>query len=121
MSPTQPTDKSKEGKAKKLKEGSDRTPEGHPICFRYNAKGCKNGDKCHFVEPATKCPQKAPPAKPDAIGTTKTDLASYLRHRYSATLRPRPWLQTLRCPRWRHLEIVARYVCSTCFRAQPAS
>ena len=69
--------KGKEGRAKKLKEGSDRTPEGQPICFRYNAKGCKNGDKCHFAHvcmlcfgkrPATKCPQKT--AKPDATAAT---------------------------------------------------
>ncbi|OLP89191.1 hypothetical protein AK812_SmicGene29354 [Symbiodinium microadriaticum] len=63
--------KNKDGKdgkgAKKLKEGSDRTPEGKPICFRYNAKGCKNGAKCHCAHvcmlcfgkhPASECPQK---------------------------------------------------------------
>ncbi|CAE7794108.1 unnamed protein product [Symbiodinium sp. CCMP2456] len=66
--------KGKDGKgAKKLKEGSDRTPEGNPICFRYNGKGgCKQGAKCHFARfcmlcfgkhPATHCPQKAAPAK----------------------------------------------------------
>ena len=53
--------------AKKLKEGSDRTPDGKPICFRYNAKGCKKGAKCHFAHvcmlcfgkhPASECPQK---------------------------------------------------------------
>ena len=45
--------KGKDGKgAKKLKEGSDRTPDGQPICFRYNGKGgCKQGAKCHFVQP----------------------------------------------------------------------
>ncbi|CAE7352996.1 unnamed protein product [Symbiodinium necroappetens] len=30
----------KEGNTKKPKEASSRTPEGSPICFRYNAKGC---------------------------------------------------------------------------------
>ena len=35
--------KGKDGKgAKKLKEGSTGPPDGKPICFRYNAKGCKN-------------------------------------------------------------------------------
>ena len=72
--------KGKDGKgAKKLKEGSDRTPDGQPICFRYNGKGgCKQGAKCHFVHvcmlcfgkhPATQCPQKAVPAKDDAAKT----------------------------------------------------
>ena len=72
--------KGKDGKgAKKLKEGSDRTPDGQPICFRYNGKGgCKQGAKCHFVHvcmlcfgkhPATQCPQKAAPAKDEAAKT----------------------------------------------------
>ena len=55
--------KAKEGKAKKLKEGSDRTPEGQPICFRYNAKGCKNGDKCHFAHVCVLCFGKHPPRR----------------------------------------------------------
>ena len=64
--------------AKKLKEGSDRTPDGKPICFRYNAKGCKNGAKCHFAHvcmlcfgkhPASECPQKA--AKADSAANAK--------------------------------------------------
>ena len=55
--------KGKEGRAKKLKEGSDRTPEGQPICFRYNAKGCKNGDKCHFAHVCVLCFGKHPPRR----------------------------------------------------------
>ena len=63
---------------RKLKEGSDRTPEGKPICFRYNAKGCKNGAKRHIAHvcvlcfgkhPASQCPQK--PAKTDGANNAK--------------------------------------------------
>ena len=65
------------GLAKK-RVGAERTPEGKPICFRYNApNGCKNGAKCHFAHvcslcfqnhPASKCPNKKKedaPAKED--------------------------------------------------------
>ncbi|CAE7941125.1 unnamed protein product, partial [Symbiodinium sp. KB8] len=53
--------KGKDGKgAKKLKEGSDRTPDGKPICVRYNAKGCKNGAKCHFAHVCMLCFGKHP-------------------------------------------------------------
>ena len=37
-------------------KGSSRTPENHPICFRYNAKGgCKKGAKCHFTPVCSLC------------------------------------------------------------------
>ena len=37
-------------------KGSSRTPDNHPICFRYNAKGgCKKGAKCHFTHVCSIC------------------------------------------------------------------
>ena len=43
------------GLAKK-RVGAERTPEGKPICFRYNApNGCKNGAKCHFAHVCSLC------------------------------------------------------------------
>ena len=37
-------------------KGSSRTPDNHPICFRYNAKGgCKKGAKCHFTHVCSLC------------------------------------------------------------------
>ena len=60
--------KGKDGKgAKKLKEGSDRTPDGKPICFRYNAKGCKNGAKCHFAHVCMLCFGKHPTVAQDSL------------------------------------------------------
>ena len=97
--------KGKEGKAKKLKEGSDRNSEGLPICFRYNAKGRNKGDKCHFAHvcmlcfgkhPATRCPH---------------------RRRYWGPSRSRTLLQ----PRRPQPTPGARYRFSTSSRAQPGS
>ena len=48
-------------KAKTKIRGASNTPEGKPICFRYNSKqGCKKGAKCHFAHVCTVCFQKHP-------------------------------------------------------------
>ena len=51
-------DKGKKGKKGEGKTAKyhNRTPEGKPICYRYNSKaGCKKGDKCHFVHVCFYC------------------------------------------------------------------
>ena len=48
-------DKNKKQKTGKEKDGYNRTADGKPICYRYNAKNaCKKGEKCHNVHTCTK-------------------------------------------------------------------
>ena len=55
-------------------EGANRTPEGKPICFRYNAKGgCKKGDKCHFAHVCTHCLAKHPALQCPTLKNKKAD------------------------------------------------
>ena len=43
------------GKAGKPK-GANRTPDGKPICFRFQSKGgCRKGAKCHFAHVCCHC------------------------------------------------------------------
>ena len=57
------------GTAKKLKEGNSRTPRGNPVCFRYNAKGCAKGAKCHFAHVCMLCFGKQVPDQADGDAT----------------------------------------------------
>ena len=75
--------------AKKLKEGSDRTPDGKPICFRYNAKGCKKGAKCHFAHVCMLCFGKHPAS--DCLRRSR------IRTLGPATLRTDPLPRQHRC------------------------
>ena len=60
----------------KAKKGANNTPDGKPICFRYNSKaGCKKKEKCHFLHVCSRCFQKHPqqhctvqPAQADTLG-----------------------------------------------------
>ena len=36
-------------------ECKSHTPSGEPICFRFNAGGCKEGSKCRFLHKCGKC------------------------------------------------------------------
>ncbi len=44
------------GKGLPKGKGNSRTPDGKPVCFRYNSKGgCKKGAKCHFMHVCSLC------------------------------------------------------------------
>ena len=110
--------KGKDGKgAKKLKEGSDRTPDGQPICFRYNGKGgCKQGAKCHYVHvccasastPLRSARRRRPPLRPTqpTPPALRTDRAKprWCR-RYSLLIYHNQLLRALRGPRRRLLPL----------------
>ncbi|CAE7384788.1 unnamed protein product [Symbiodinium microadriaticum] len=53
---------------------SNRTPDGKPICYRFNAKGgCKKGDKCHFAHVCLRCFAKHPATQCPTLKSKKDD------------------------------------------------
>ncbi|CAE7884664.1 HCBT2, partial [Symbiodinium necroappetens] len=53
---------------------SSRTPDGKPICYRFNAKGgCKKGDKCHFAHVCLHCFAKHPATQCPTLKSKKDD------------------------------------------------
>ena len=53
---------------------SSRTPDGKPICYRYNAKGgCKKGEKCHFAHVCLHCFARHPATQCPMLKTKKDD------------------------------------------------
>ncbi|CAE7693021.1 DSK1, partial [Symbiodinium necroappetens] len=78
---------------------SNRTPDGKPICYRFNAKGgCKKGDKCHFAHVCLHCFAKHPATQCPALKSKKDDkqqpappLGKVLRVLYLFAGAKRPW------------------------------
>ena len=53
---------------------SNRTPDGKPICYRFNAKeGCKKGDKSHFAHVCLHCFAKHPATQCPTLKSKKDD------------------------------------------------
>ncbi|CAE7346838.1 DSK1 [Symbiodinium sp. KB8] len=53
---------------------SNRTPDGKPICYRFNAKGgCKKGAKCHFAHVCLHCFAKHPATECPSLKNKKDD------------------------------------------------
>ncbi|OLQ03582.1 Anthranilate N-benzoyltransferase protein 2 [Symbiodinium microadriaticum] len=53
---------------------SNRTPDGKPICYRFNAKGgCKKGAKCHFAHVCLHCFAKHPVTECPALKNKRDD------------------------------------------------
>ena len=115
--------KGKDGKgAKKLKQGSDRTPEGKPICFRFNAEGCKDGASaisrmcaCYALAstPLASAHRRRPRRMaPPTLRTDRPGRRTVLRYSSHRHLQP---------PLQHRLPHSNRYVYFTCFLVHPAS